>query len=478
MTSALAYHEATSHDRDRGMGRRINWYDQPLPFKIYREASVYHLPQDLVLPDIPLDQALDARTFDPKTDMATLLASVCYLTAGLTRVRHQADGVVHHFRAAPSAGALYPTELYVALQGVNGMNDGLYHYSPLEHTLTPLRQGQVFSALAGSDPIIRFYLTTIFHRSAWKYGERAYRYCLLDAGHMTENLLLAARAYGLPASVDYNFDDEFINDFLCINTDMEGCVAQVHGLGCGPGTNVYDTVPPVSDKLGDYSRSARNEATPSEVLAIHRLCAAKASANPLPLIPPPDPTATRLPEPELSASVSATMEKRKSSRNFVTREIDHRFFTDILGWLCRGESDNPLGGVVQLGFLTNKHSGLAPGFHHLDPRTRSMTLARPGNFMPQCAQVCLDQEWLENAAMLFTMTADLDRLETQTGPRSYRHAHLEAGRLGQRAYLAATANNLGACGIGAFFDKEAAQLLQMERGNHLLYLVAVGPVKR
>lgn len=476
MNSALEYQQNTAFERNRTMGRRINWNDQPIPFKLYRGVPKYNLPQELSLPDTPLDRCLELPGFNPEADMPRLLASVCYLTAGLTRVRRQADGLTFHFRTMPSAGALYPTELYVALQNVNGMNDGLYHYSPLEHTLTPLRQGLVFSALAGSKPVIRFYLTSVFHRSAWKYGPRAYRYCLLDAGHMAENLLLAARVHGLPATADYDFDDDFLNEFLCLDPGLEACVTQVHGYGCGPSTAVYDTVPPVSDTLPEFCRSAKNAEAPQEVLDVHRLCAARPPGK-LPVVPPPSPAANRLPEPELPASITAAMEKRKSSRNFVVRDINPRLLTDVLGWVCLGQPENPLVGTVQTGVLANTHSGLTPGLHHLDPRTRSLSLTQPGNFMARSAQVCLDQEWLENAALHLTFSADLARLESLTGPRAFRYAHLEAGRLGQRAYLAATANNLGACGIGAFFDHEAAELLGLEQGNHLLYLMAVGPVK-
>lgn len=477
MNSALEYQQTTAFERNRSMGRRINWNDQPIPFKLYRDVPKYHLPQQLSLPDTPLDRCLDLPPLNPEADMPRLLASVCYLTAGLTRVRRQADGLTFHFRTVPSAGALYPTELYVALQNVNGMNDGLYHYCPLEHTLTPLRRGLVFSALAGNKPVIRFHLTTIFHRSAWKYGPRAYRYCLLDAGHMVENLILAAHIHGLPATADYDFNDGFINEFLCVDTDFEACVAQVHGYGCGPGTAEYDTVPPVSDTLAGFSRSAKHADAPQEVLDTHRLCTAKPTGN-LPAVPPPDPAADQLPDPELPAPITAAMEKRKSSRNFVTRDINPRLLAGVLGWVCRGQPENPLIGTVRTGVLANTHSGLAPGFHHLDPRTRSLTPARPGNLMDRAAQACLDQEWLENAALHLTFSADLAKLESLAGPRAYRYAHLEAGRLGQRAYLAATANTLGACGIGAFFDNEAAELLEPGQGNHLLYLVAVGPVKK
>lgn len=477
MQSALEYHEATAHDRHRPTGRRINWTDQPVPFKLYRDLPKYHLPQQLSLPDTRLDRCLDLPEFNPDADMPVMIASICWLTAGLTRVRRQADGLTFHFRTVPSAGALYPTELYVALQNVNGMNDGLYHYSPLEHTLTPLRSGLIFSALAGSKPVVRFYLTTTFHRSAWKYGPRAYRYCLLDAGHMVESLLLAARMFGLPARADYDFDDGHINRFLCLDPALEACVAQVHGYGCGPSTAVYDTVPPVSDNLPDFSRCAKKPDAPEEVLRVHDLCSAP-PADTLPAVAPPSPSARRLADPVLSGSLSAALEKRKSSRNFVIRDIDPRRPADVLGWMCLGQPENPLIGAVRTDVLAHAHSGLEPGLHHLDPRTRSLIPAGAGSLLGRSAHVCLDQEWLANAALHLTFSADLARLEALTGSRAYRYAHLEAGRLGQRAYLAATGNNLGACGIGAFYDNEAAELLGLDRDGHLLYLVAVGPVKK
>lgn len=477
MTTALGYHLDTAHVRNRPMGRTINWHDQPVPFKLYRDTPVFSLTQQLSLPDIALSDALRTRPLNPKTAMPTLIAGVCNLTAGLTRIKRQADNLVFHFRTVPSAGALYPTELYVALQNVNGMNDGLYHFCPLEHTITPLRKGQIFSALTGGEPIIRFYLTSIFHRSAWKYGGRAYRYCLLDAGHMVENLFIASRMYGLTPQIDYDFDDDFINDFLLIDPKFEGCVAQVHALGCGPSTSVYDTVPPVMPGLPQFSKCARSAEAPAELLQVHAACSVPAHGI-APAVPPPATEITRLPEPDMPASASASMHKRTSARNFVPRDGHTHKLVDTLGWLCEGRIDDPWASLLQVGFLAGNKSGLTPGFHALDPRTRSTTLTTPGDFMRQSAHICLDQEWLANAALHLAFTADLESLEAHIGPRAYRYAHLEAGRLGQRTYLAGTANNLGTCGIGAYFDHEANTLLGLQDGHHLLYLVATGPAKR
>ena len=68
-------------------------------------------------------------------------------------------------------------------------------------------------------------------------------------------------------------------------------------------------------------------------------------------------------------------------------------------------------------------------------------------------------------------------MEERWGPRGYRYALLTAGRLGERLYLTATALGLGCCGIGAFYDQEAADLLGLNPDSKMLYLVAVGPVK-
>jgi len=476
-TSILEYHSETAHTRDSITGRALNWGDQPVPFKLYRNVPIFHLPQDFSWPEIPLDRAMNFRTFNSTASMPELLAAICNLAAGITQVKKHSEGAVFNFRAMPSAGALYPTELYVALQNVNGLNDGLYHYGPMEHTLSQLRTGQVFSALAGSEPIIRFYLTTIFHRSAWKYGPRAYRYCLLDAGHMAENLLMAARIHGLHAKLDYNFKDTLISDFLCLDQSLEACLAQVHTLGCGPETHIYDSVPPESDDLATFSLSAAKATAPEEILYAHQLCSSP-GRKPLALEISTTPDTTPLPDPIVPASASATVQRRRSKRNFFTRPAPTRDLIDILSLICRdNDAEPPCTNAIQVGFLAGESSGLTPGYHLLDRTTQATTLVKSGNFMAQSARACLDQGWLENAAMHIVFTADIKSLEQQCGPRAYRYAHLEAGRIGQRAYLAATAKNLGACGIGAFFDQDGAALLNLPEGHALLYLVAIGPIK-
>lgn len=471
----LKYHLETSHIRGDLTGRSLNREEYPIPFKLYRGAETFHFPQDLALPDIPLDKALHKRPLSPKANMPQLLAGICNLAAGITQVRKNGDNSIFHFRSMASAGALYPTELYLAIQNVDEMNDGLYHYCPLEHTLTRLRAGYVFGALSGGTPIIRFYLTSIYHRSAWKYGPRAYRYCLLDAGHMAENLFMAARIHGLPALLDYDFNDSAAARFLGIDPAFEGCMAQIHALGCKPETEVDDTTPSTADNLAVFSRSAPKATAPDLLLAAHKTTSSFARCPAKPPAVSLDQT-TPLPNPIVTASTSATIMKRRSRRNFIPIPAPTRDIVDVIAMLCHDKAP-VCTDALQVGFIASENSGLTPGYHRINRAECSTTLIKPGNLMAPAARVCLDQGWLENAAVHFVFTADLETLNRQCGPRAYRYAHLEAGRLGQRAYLAATAKNLGACGIGAFFDREAVTLLSLPQGHALLYLVAVGPVR-
>ncbi len=93
------------------------------------------------------------------------------------------------------------------------------------------------------------------------------------------------------------------------------------------------------------------------------------------------------------------------------------------------------------------------------------------------AHVCLDQAWLANAAVHFVFMTNLHTLDRVWGARGYRYAMMTAGMMGERLYLVAEAMGLGCCGIGAFYDSEAAEILNLNTESRLLYLVAVGVVK-
>ena len=119
--------------------------------------------------------------------------------------------------AAPSAGALFPLDIYVIVgeKGVKGMEAGVYHYLPRTHEILPIAKGDLRKEVASASlqqmwmaqaPII-FIITAEYKRNAWKYGERGIRYALIEVGHVGQNLFLQAEALGLGAGIVGAFND-------------------------------------------------------------------------------------------------------------------------------------------------------------------------------------------------------------------------------------------------------------------------------
>jgi SagB-type dehydrogenase family enzyme len=145
-------------------------------------------------------------------DLAVLLR-VAYGVTSPGRVNRPA------LRAAPSAGALYPLELHVAAQRVEDLSAGVYHYDPLDDVLRRLADAPDAAALSPHAEIVAgaaatVIVSAVFWRSRFKYGLRAYRFTLLEAGHVTQNALLAATALGLGSIVLGGFYDGRVDALL------------------------------------------------------------------------------------------------------------------------------------------------------------------------------------------------------------------------------------------------------------------------
>jgi len=108
----------------------------------------------------------------------------------------------------PSSGNLHPTEFHFLTRGLNEWHDGRYHYRPSAHVAEQRVLGEVGLNLPGGCAPIVFVLTSIAWREAWKYRDRAYRYCLHDIGHAWQSLVLAARAMGCDSFAIGDFEDE------------------------------------------------------------------------------------------------------------------------------------------------------------------------------------------------------------------------------------------------------------------------------
>jgi len=129
---------------------------------------------------------------------------------------------INEFRAAPSAGALYPIEIYPIVFNVRGIKKGVYHYNVKEHSLEFLRDGDfrdyIYLCTHYQDMIkttgLVLLMDAVFERTKIKYGERGYRFVLLDAGHIAENAYLIATQMKLGCVTIGGFLDDEINKLI------------------------------------------------------------------------------------------------------------------------------------------------------------------------------------------------------------------------------------------------------------------------
>lgn len=221
------FQRETKHRRDRLVGRSMDWDRKPETYKEYPDRLRVALPEP-EHPVAPLDELLRSRRSVRRfTDDPLSLEELSYLLWACDGITRRDRG--YEFRTAPSAGALYPVETYVTVNAVDGLPPGIYHYSMKHHALEQIRKGHLGEELAraaldqgmcASAPAT-FIWTAMFERSRWKYGERAYRYVYLDAGHVAQNLALAAVSLGLGScQIAATFDDE-VNELLGVDGEEE-----------------------------------------------------------------------------------------------------------------------------------------------------------------------------------------------------------------------------------------------------------------
>jgi len=135
------------------------------------------------------------------------------------------------FRSAPSAGALYPLEIYVVVgaNGVTGLADGVYRYDPEGHRLEGILMGDLRSRLAdaalGQSPVreapVCIVIAAVYERTTTKYGERGIRYVHIEAGHVGQNLYLQAVARGLGMVVIGAFQDDLVQSVLSLPAEQK-----------------------------------------------------------------------------------------------------------------------------------------------------------------------------------------------------------------------------------------------------------------
>lgn len=226
-----AYHQWSKPGYQSLFGVIINWGRQPAPFKEYAWAPKVALPPPYKAEGLSLEEAIrrrrSVRDYSGHPLSLEDLSRLLYYACGITETRWGIG-----LRAAPSAGALYPIEVYPVIHRVTGLAPGIYHYSYADHALEQLRLGDFRAALVQGgvaqeflgEANVVFILTAVFQRTRWKYQERAYRYVLLEAGHIGQNVYLAATSMGLGACAVGAFFDDDLNRLLEIDGVKEAVI--------------------------------------------------------------------------------------------------------------------------------------------------------------------------------------------------------------------------------------------------------------
>ena len=226
-----AFQQRTKYERGELRGRRLDWAKKPSTYKRYPEAPTIALSEPSSEDGEPLWELLhrrrSQRRFGDVSMAAADLSQLLWAGQGITR---SGRGVA--FRTAPSAGALYPVETYLVVHDVEGIDAGLYHYGVEGHKLEQLRVGDLRTDIAqaaldqrmAAECNVVFVWTAVFNRSRWKYRQRAYRYVYLDAGHIAQNVALAAVALGLGSCQIAALYDEEANELLGVDGVEESTI--------------------------------------------------------------------------------------------------------------------------------------------------------------------------------------------------------------------------------------------------------------
>ena len=525
VTRVRAYHQRTKHMPERnapGPGY-MDWANQPDPFRRFSGARNIELP---LVPDDgtpPYDALFHSRDTPPRPLTTESLGLFLELSLGITAWK-EFQGTRWALRSNPSSGNLHPTEGYVVLPPLASLSDcpGVYHYAPREHAL---EQRCVLGEAAGSVaaaglPAGAFLvgLTSVHWREAWKYGERAYRYCQHDAGHALGAVCFAAAALGWRVALLSALSDAEVAGLLGLDraADFAGAEAEHPDLIAAVVTDPAAAAPRGLDdgtiaalRAGRWAGTA-NRLSPERVdwAAIGAVedATVKPHTAPLPLR---DLAASSKPAQRPIRDVPRSAAIIRQRRSAVDMDARTGLPLDtFFGMLARTLPDRPhppwtaidFPGRIHLCLFVHRIDGLSPGLYVLmrdEARLDAFRAACHDGFawtrvkssgMPlyalalgDCREAAAHASCLQaiagDGAFSLGMVADFARTLEGDGAWAYRRLFWETGLIGQVLYLEAEAAGVRSTGMGCYFDDFVHQLLGIDLSDDAwqsLYHFTVG----
>jgi len=487
--TVLNYHKRTKHHLQRyAKGpETIDWDDQPDPFRRFSGCKVLTLPapgRDLppLFGDLDKPQAIPAQALN--IDNAGLLLELAF---GLSAWK-QFGPNRWALRCNPSSGNLHPTEAYLVSTGNGFIESGVYHYVSHDHSL---EQRCRFDD-ASSDAALLIGLSSIHWREAWKYGERAYRYCQHDTGHALGALRYAAATLGWSVQLLPAWSDADVSVLLGLDrtADFKALEQESPDMVCRIITHKHIT-PLNSDALLASAQSGAWFGKADSLRAYHLYKwpvidevehAAHKPRTEEPIWQAPQ---SALPASACIQSAATVIRARRSAQQFDGKMPPlplpdfYRMLAAVLpGTAAFAPWQSPP--KIHLFIFVHRVDGLTPGLYALLrdndalEKCQAATLAmfdwqkRAGSLpfyhlysgdLKQLAKtLSCHQPIASDSAFSLAMVAEFSDTVT-SAPWLYRRLFWECGLIGQVLYLEAEAAGIRGTGIGCYFDDSVHEIL-------------------
>jgi SagB-type dehydrogenase family enzyme len=518
-----AYHQRTKHSLEqyaRGPDG-LDWDTQPDPFRTYAGSERFAMPlhagniqtayKDLYHPDRMTAVALTLRNVSALFELSLGLSS--WKVYGATRWA---------LRNNPSSGNLHPTEAYLVFPGMPDLPAGVYHYHVYRHSLE-LRCGVGTLDVIEQDRFL-IGLSSLHWREAWKYGERAYRYCQLDVGHAIAAIRYAAAALGWSVTMLEGWSDAQISAVLGLDRDADheeaerespdvmlqiqrktqDMNAESSAIDIDADSLIYQLMP--GSWNGKANRLSPDNRVNWEVIDRIETFCTKPVTTPDAVSPYDKPV---LMECETEMDAASVIRKRRSAQAFDGESsLPLSDFYRMLDCLQPRKAVPPFDTLVwaarvHVVLFIHRVDGLRPGLYVL-PRSEGGEQLLRDNLREQFdwtrAPVCPD--WLPlyhlvsansrkaartvschqaiaaDGAFSLSMIAEFDQTVKDT-PWRYRQLFWEAGMIGQTLYLEAEAADISGTGIGCFFDDTVHEILGIENtALQSMYHFTVGTAEK
>ena len=516
------YHDGTKHHFQRfarSLGY-LDWASQPRPFRGFADAPVFTL---YPAPGVAAGGYAPARsTFDQACQLEIPPAPIS--AAAIGDVLRHALGLSAWkvfktsrwaLRVNPSSGNLHPTEAYLVCGAVAGLagRPAVYHYAPDRHALElrcAFDDNEWRSAVGERDDVVLVALTSIHWREAWKYGERAFRYCQHDLGHAIAAVSIAAGLAGWRAALLPGWPQRAIaaatgigrdEDFVEAEREEPACVMAL--TAAAPLECPRDTAERLAAAISRGQWSGRaSQLSEDHVQWSFIEEIARATEDPGAERSEGSKGSQRSEGSHRAIDARALVVQRRSAVAFDARStVGREAFVGMLSSVLAG-ARAPWPGVwwtprVHLAIFVHRVDGVPPGLYMLlrdpDGFDRLRAACRPdflweaadehlplwrlanGDTRSLAARLSCDQDIAADGFFSLGMLADFDASLEGFGPSFYRHLFWETGMVGQVLYLEAEAAGARATGIGCFFDDPVHDVLGL-RGHAFqsLYHFTVG----